>query len=340
MRFFTHTAFAALFLAAGCGNPDLDALEREQAALRAQVDSLKVSVGTLRSEMVDAGLVSPKQGKGRASEDQEEGGEGKSGKAKRRGKKDDEDEGPGLGHTDPGRELSSALSVGAARTGSAPALPALTDMERVESACGFKFVLRDLQPLSDYPLNSAGFGKAGPVLMLEDGKPMTAHALPEAFEESCGGAFRHAGYAFFFSPSDSAEGAASHTYTLGLDPEVPLRRGDDDAPVYWVYPGTTLTFTVGSWDLAWGDLHVAVGGRVALPGEASATVTLPGREAEVAAERPSGFAIRHDVETPPSGPWTITIASPEDGPWLVLGVVTAGNADNAVVIANVTGDEA
>lgn len=324
------TSMCLVLVLAGCGNAELDTLEKEQAELRTKVDELKTNVGVLRTGMVEAGLISAKQAKLRSGVEEAPAEEGKAGKARRK------PEGRTFGHPLPENELGEALPVTATRTGTPPELPALTDLERNESACGHKFVMRDLQPLSDYPLNSAGLGKSGPIVMLENGEPMAAHAAPEAFDETCSGAFRHAGYAFLFSPSGEVEAAAKNTYTLAHSDDVPMPRGDDGRPMYWVYPGTTLELAIdGGWDESWGDMILSIGGRVVVPSELAPQVRVAGQEMEIPpGTRPNGFAIEETLAAPPSGPWRIEIESPEGGPYLVLGTITVGNADNALVITS------
>lgn len=53
----------------GCAGPRLSALETEQTVLRQQVEELRSTIDSLRSEMAEAGLAAPKPGKRRAEAD-------------------------------------------------------------------------------------------------------------------------------------------------------------------------------------------------------------------------------------------------------------------------------
>jgi hypothetical protein len=206
-------------------------------------------------------------------------------------------------------------------------------MERTETNCGWKYKLESLKPISDFVLNKADLGKSSPLLLLEDGTPLKGHAAPGDFEKNCRGGYRHAGFVVLFSPTgNSPDAVADHDYTIALSHDVPLPRGDDGRPMYWVYPGTTLKFEFDKpWNSDWGDLAVNLGGRTS--GAAAAPLTLT-----IASEAPvtfEGEAVLHKVEPDfPEGPWSITLSSPADGPFVLLNRLTVGNETAALVVTS------
>lgn len=315
-------AIPMLWTLTGCGDPELSNLERDHEELRARVSELREHVDGLRAELIEAGVV-------------DEGWEPPAAKRKGSRRKSAPPVDAAFGNPLPQTELSEALPVTVTRTGTPPTLPDPGPFERLDSPCGHQFVVRELRALSDFPLNNNGFGKSGPVLLLEDGRPLKPHAAPSEFEDACSGAFRHAGHAFLFSPTASPDGAESRTWSLALSDDVPLRRGDDGREMYWVYPGTTLTFELGSgWDPAWGPLQVHIAGRIANGSTRPARVQLDGRAVELpSAVRPMPFTVS-EVLPPPEGPWTLEITSPEDGPYVILGTLTLGNEGHARVLTS------
>ncbi len=310
-----------LALATGCGSEQLNALETEQKQLRKEYDDLEGNVIALRNEMVGLGLMTEAQANAKAEKPIKGKGKGK-GKAKGKGKGK-------LGNSNPEHNLSDVLAFTAERTGTAPVLPPLMDFVRSETSCGYTVKVEELQPISDFPLNRDGMGKSSPVIMFEDGVAMPAHAGPEAFEQACAGAYRHAGFLLLFSPSETEE-LGERKYSIALSEDVPLPRGDDERPMYWVYPGTTLTITLDKpWDDAWGNLHLDLAGRILDQVNTHATV----KAGEFTKDLDGGaFKISEDVSA--EGPLTIEITSPEDGPYVVLSLLTLGNPDNALVVTS------
>ena len=223
----------------GCAGGQLAELELEQQQLRAEYEDVAANVAALRDEMGELGLITRAQANAKAPS------QGRSGKKIKP-----------RGNPSPANDLSEGMPWTATRTGDKPTLPALADLERSSGDCGWRFHVRELQPISDFPLNRDGFGKASPVVMYAGDQPMSPHANPEDFEKACTGSYRHAGYLFLFSPTGNVDAASERSYRIELADEVPLPR-DDGRPMYWVYPGTTLTFSVpGAWDPAWGEVRL------------------------------------------------------------------------------------
>ena len=305
-----------------CAGGQLAELEEEHDALQAEYDDLRENVEGLKNEMVSLGLITQQQANARAKVAPKGGKTGKAGKAPagRRGRVH--------GNPRPKNELSEQLTWTATRSGDPADLGSLGTAERAGGDCGWKLTLESLQPLSDFPLNRDGFGKSGPVVLFEDGQPMTAHAMPEAFENTCSGAFRHAGYTFLFSPTGTVEDGGRRTYTAALASDFPLARGDDERPMYWVYPGTTATFSFSSgWNAEWGESRLAIAGR--LIGEGAAGLDAPGLERDL--DTPGNFHIAEVIE-PGAEAFTVEVQAPEGGPYVLIDTLTLGNPDNAVVV--------
>ena len=165
--------------------------------------------------------------------------------------------------------------------------------------------------------------------MFEDGEAMASHAGPEAFEEACAGAYRHAGFLFLFSPSQTQE-IGERVFSISLAEDIPYARGEDQRPMYWVYPGTTLNITLDQpWDETWGEMKLDLSGRVLDQLEAQATLTAGSFSQDI-----SGGAFQISEEITADGPLTISITSPENGPYLVLSLLTIGNPGNALVVTS------
>ena len=130
----------------GCAGGQLAELELEQQQLRAEYEDVAANVAALRDEMVELGLITRAQANAKAPS------QGRSGKKIKP-----------RGNPSPANDLSEGMPWTATRTGDKPTLPALADLERSSGDCGWRFHVRELQPISDFPLNRDGFGKASQV---------------------------------------------------------------------------------------------------------------------------------------------------------------------------------
>ena len=168
--------------------------------------------------------------------------------------------------------------------------------------------------------------------MLQDGEPMKAHATPAEFNDACSRSYRHAGYVFLFSPDERPENAEKRKYAIQLDPSVPMERGEDKRPMYWIYPGTTLEFAFErGWDPSWGDVTVDLAAKIA--GEHLSPAVVSWGETTVSTDETGVLQISQET-TLPEEPFSLSIASPEDGPYVLLNTLTLGNAANAVVVTS------
>ena len=301
-----------------CDSTQLNELEEEHEALRVEVDDLAQNVASLRNDMVELGLLTQEQSLKRVPIDAQP--------------VPTNTDMLQIGHQTPENPLADRVEVTAERVGTPPKLPKLEEAQRAGDPCGWRFQVRSLQPLSDFPLNRDGFGKVSPVLLFENGEALEPHALPGAYEGACAGAFRHAGYVFLFSPRGERDAPAQNTYAVALDERFPIPRGDDARPTYWVYPGTTATFRTNvPWDAAWGKPMLSVGGRALEARDRTASVSSTGLEREI--DGTGDFEVSGELSRD-GEPLTIEISSPEGGPYVLIDVLTVGNDDHALVVTS------
>ncbi len=298
-----RTAVLTCLLACGA---DLARLEVEQQALEREVGVLSRQVAQIRAQMQDMGML-PR--------------------------------GPvGGGVVAPAEGLAGELAFEVTRDGAVPALPALDDPERRPgTGCGWRFFAPWLDAVSDLTLERTGSGRASPIRLLHDGAPLTPHASVVKFERECSGSFRVQPRYIFFSPrsADAVEGA----WTTVVNPAIPLPRGGDGRPMYWVFPGTTMTFSFSEgWRTEeWGSFGVRFDARLLAVGErglphrqpqAPAEVRVPGQR-KAALDNRLGLVAEGPA---PRGPWTIEVASPEHGPWVLIETLIVGNEERALVV--------
>jgi hypothetical protein len=288
---------------------DLAALEAEQQSLEREVEVLRRNVEEMRALMqeMDALPKGPTAGEVAADGD--------------------------------GNDLARAVPLSVERTGTPPRFPPAGAPERRENtACGYRFAVPWLEALSDQALEMGGVGRGSPLVLLQDGRPLTPHAGPLAFERNCRGAFRHQPRFVFFSPADTVENVGG-TWTLQLSEEVPVRLGSE-GEAYWVYPGTELQFAFDAgWRAEdWGPMRVAFDARLLYVGTPEAPDALGSGEARIAfldldqSGKDARLTLTH---TPPNpdGPWTLTVSSPADGPYVLIDALTLGNDEHSLVVA-------
>lgn len=297
----------ALALSTGCG-PDLAELETEQKALEQEVVVLRRTVEEMRTQMQAMGLMPS----GPAAATSEVGG---------------------------GENLASSITVNVERQGQIPTFPVLPEPERRDSSdCGYRFYVPWLESISDQVLEQSGSGRASPIVLLHDGKALTPHAGPIAYEKSCKFSFRHQPRYLFFSPANAVDNTGGE-WTMKLATDVPLARGDD-REMYWVYPGTTMTFTFSKgWDAdTWGEMKVSLDARLLYVGtpetptphpSVSATASFLGVE-ESSDEPRLGFETVPEI---PDGPWTLDLTSPSDGPYILVETLVIGNDQHSLVVS-------
>jgi hypothetical protein len=215
------------------------------------------------------------------------------------------------------------------REGVPPELPQKADwkrFERTETPCGWRFVV-GYPWISDKEMFDAGYGRASPIRMYENGRGMKAHATVREFQGTCAGAFGHTGPFIWFSPLDDVESPTDRDYELRFASELPVSRIGGE-PMYWVYPGTGLRLDFDGWNEKWGDPELVVQISELRGAKQTGQAALFLNDTEYPID-PAGFdrvTITPTLEFA-DGEWYLAVRSPEDGPFLVvrhLGVGPAG----------------
>ncbi|MFM2162868.1 MAG: hypothetical protein RLZZ383_2380 [Pseudomonadota bacterium] len=95
-------------------------------------------------------------------------------------------------------------------------------------------------PISDAHLDKLGLPAGSPVTLSVDGVALRHERDRRAFKQGCDACFFHTGQSLvFFAPGAGKDAAL----TVGLDADAPTLAADGTA-MWWVYPGTTLSFDV------------------------------------------------------------------------------------------------
>ncbi|MFH1468866.1 MAG: hypothetical protein ABIO70_31045 [Pseudomonadota bacterium] len=192
--------------------------------------------------------------------------------------------------------------------------------------CRFWANVADFFPLSDAALASAGVGNVSPLVVLEDGRPLTHLTWPGRLEGPCAGAFVPQAGRLWVSPAPGEEPPrASRAYRLAATGVLPVEMEGQKA--WFVYPGTSLVVDLGAWQGAPGDLEVLVGLEPLL-GEGAPSVTVDGSPVPLAPDGRRSLA-GSLVRPTPAGPWQIRLASPIGGPWLLVRRVAVRAGDES-----------
>ncbi len=239
-----------------------------------------------------------------------------------------------IGAQAPHTRLNDAdIRVRVERTGLPVALPSLEAPKRGDGPCAWSFTVPRLRPLSDLVLRNSGLGRSSPIVLVENGKPLSSHAEVADISDRCTGSFRHAGAELQFSPRGRSEAVTGREYKLSHAAEVPLPRGDDGRPLYWVYPGTQLEFSVvDRWDPAWGDPTLTLTAKLIGEHTGRPLVELDDVVRTLDGDLPVVEYALRPLQL--DGTWSLRISSPIDGPWIVIDTLTLGNDDHAVIISS------
>jgi hypothetical protein len=200
------------------------------------------------------------------------------------------------------------------RTGTPPTLPALNPT-RGPHACGWQSLVPGLAEISDTSLAELGVGWVSPLVITEDGRGLKPHGVREEFDASCQGTFQHQGGVVKFSPhGESPDVVPGRAYALTLAEELPLA-GRHGEPAWWVYPGTALR-------LEFPEAPFSESGSLRLHAHALAggagEVRVVAAGASVAVRRDGKRLAAQGGLPVVSGAWTVEIASPAGGPWLLI----------------------
>ncbi len=218
-----------------------------------------------------------------------------------------------------------ALSPAGSRSGSPPAARPLTLRPDPDSfPCRRVAIERDLFPISDVALTSAGMGEVSPLVVLEGGRALARHTWPASIGKTCDGSFVPQAAKIWISPSgEQAQGQPAPAYTLDLVQDVPLRVGTKEA--WWVYPGTTLTLGFDSWPGEPGSYTLQLGMEPLLGEPDGARATVDGKP--IPLESQGRWLVGSLDATTPTGPWQVTVDSPADGPYLLLRWIGVASGD-------------
>lgn len=164
--------------------------------------------------------------------------------------------------------------------------------------------LPKLTQVSNTHLQGRGLGPWSPLVLFEDGEPMT-RLLDVADLANCTGCFVHKGSTALFM-----RGKEEGEVVGGLTEDFPMVDAQGNR-VLWVYPGTTLEVSAPAHT---GALTVAAEAQTFVLTRGRPLIRVGDDEAELA----EGEIRQAVVQTRTEGPVTIEIASPADGPFVML----------------------
>jgi len=188
-------------------------------------------------------------------------------------------------------------------------------------ACRFLVNAAQWQALGNSALSAARVGAVSPLVVLEDGLPLTPASWPGQLTGACHGAYVPQSGRIFVSPGPhKAPPWEQRSYTLAVTTDLPVVNGKAEG--WFVYPGTELSFDFAGWPESAGERQVRVG-LEPLVGSTGGTVSLDGQA--LALEATSERWLQADTTGPaPQGPWNLTVSSPADGPWLLVRHIAIG----------------
>jgi hypothetical protein len=169
-------------------------------------------------------------------------------------------------------------------------------------------------------LGSSNLGAGGvpvsPLVVLEDGAPLQPESWPGKLKGACMGAFVPQSAQLFVSPGAQVDPPMEQrSYSLTLAHEMPVRSGQREG--WFVYPGTRLELAFEGWQGPAAEVEILVG--LEPLGDEAKGVSVVAMDRSVDLEprgqRWLGGALRAPS---PEGPWSIVIASPQDGPVLQI----------------------
>jgi hypothetical protein len=221
------------------------------------------------------------------------------------------------------------------RIGSPPALPAVGPRLPIPDVpCSWRARLVPALPLDDYALNNAGAGMVSPVQIQEDGAILRPHGKNDELAGECKGVFNIHGDWIRLVPSSARPDPATRSYEATLSNAFPMvtQKGDQ---VWWIYPGTTGRFFFSEpWSDARGPFSVDA--TALLFGSSDLPVTLRAGDAEPA-RFSGGAALARAIfegDAPRSSNWAIEVASPKNGPYVLLTALSLGQREQ---VSNLVG---
>ncbi len=172
----------------------------------------------------------------------------------------------------------------------------------------------DLFALSNTATDAAGVGMVSPIVVLEDGRPLTRRRWKKQLEEPrCSGAYLPQTGRMWLAPSEPST-AAQHEYTLALSANLPVSDGTSEG--WWVYPGTSLELDL---DLQGGAQPTALvlGLEPILDKGPSLEATVDGVPMILEPVGPAWYRARLPLVAGTS-PDKLLVRSPADGPYALL----------------------
>lgn len=214
------------------------------------------------------------------------------------------------------------------RTGTAPTFTPGPPKRGKDSPCAWSSPFPMIERVGVHLLPALGLAGANPMVLRIHGRDLGAGTRPG--EEGCDGSWALQGrgalkQTLLFSPwEEPVEGQAPAGVEVGFSDQVPLL-SNKNRRVWWVYPGTTLRVQVqGRWTPEMGPF-LAESVALAMTREPGRATLRVGDGPAVTFEGPSLWVkARLQAAPPPGESWTLEIASPADGPFLLVRTVTLG----------------
>lgn len=230
-----------------------------------------------------------------------------------------------LGDTLPRAALPIAPSR-VERVGTPPALGSPPAPTRTEStACGWRVRLKGL-------FQGVAPSAALPLELTWNGQPLTRDPASARSGERCAGTFHSTDRAILYTPPRDEPDGSRHGLVVSLSPQVPFE-GAGDSQEWWVYPGTSVRFTLqGAWDPLMGPFGASLLGVRYGAGQGQATFTV-GDAAGVPITGTGPWVQAALESAPPAGStWQVQVSSPADGPYLLLRTLSLGQGRSRVFL--------
>ncbi|MES2640713.1 MAG: hypothetical protein V4850_14555 [Myxococcota bacterium] len=213
----------------------------------------------------------------------------------------------------PARPVLLASSV--VRVGTPPPVPAPTFLPAPKRACGFQAPMPDFAFLSDDLLQTGGFGRSSPLVLVDAAGAPVPRSAERDLGETCVGGWQHRKFGAIFAPSETPV-ADGLTMAYATEPSLKDARGN---VVWWVYPGTTTEWRYDA-PVVDGAIRVSVSAR--LVKGSTATLRVGDKEVPLEAE---GRLYRAEIEVPAlAAPWSIGVSAGADT-WLVIDELALGS---------------
>jgi hypothetical protein len=216
--------------------------------------------------------------------------------------------------------LLPALS--ARRIGTPPSL-SHEPSEAGRRGCRRRISADHLAHLSDAALSASGLPTPGPVVVLQDGEPLTARPASEPLSGRCRGVSAFGSGTVLFTPRSARHGS----FSLALSPALPLETPAGEA--WWVYAGTGISLDVERVGaLAGSELTARVWARGVSESVGTAVLSAAGGTTTLRAL--DGVLVGSLPLTVPGGAWSVSVEVPTDGQHLVVERLTLSDGHRRV----------